>query len=135
MERRGGVVGYTDRETIKLDLDGTVYKRVKKIADYCVVAYHLEGYVILQSSKNNYHVVFDKNVSWEENVRIMAWVAYKFGKESYTRWFVLQVIKTASTLRIGNKGEKPRPRIVHKFGRQSEEIKNFREHREAFNAF
>jgi hypothetical protein len=37
--------------------------------------FKLEGFIILKSSENNYHVVFNRRVSWPENMKIVAWVS------------------------------------------------------------
>ena len=36
--------------------------------------YDLGGFKIMKSSENSYHVIFDRIVSWEENVEILAWL-------------------------------------------------------------
>jgi hypothetical protein len=41
------------------------------------------------------------------------------------RWFVMQCIKGEPTLRVGVKGDKPRPRLVHRFGRQEHGVREF----------
>jgi hypothetical protein len=42
-----------------------------------------------------------------------------------TRYLVMQPIKESSSLRIRKKKRKPVPRTVFKFGKQSNEIKNY----------
>ena len=136
MERRYNLVdpaiGYTDKVTLKLDLDETNFEITKQIADYMVVGYNLEGYIILKSSENNYHIIFDKTIDWETNCNLMARSVWKLKSDGLTRWFTLQIIKGSSTLRISNKGEKNPPKIIYKFGRQSGEIKNYLECCELF---
>lgn len=71
MRRRGGlrdptscpdpeclpVLGFSDRETVKLDFDNTPFKNVRYWAVRAYNWFHLEGFWILRSSKNSYHVV------------------------------------------------------------------------------
>lgn len=41
------------------------------------------------------------------------------------RWLVMQLIKGEPTLRVGVKGDKPRPRLVYRFGFQEHGVKEF----------
>jgi hypothetical protein len=68
-------LGYSDRTTVKLDFDGEQFKKVRYWAERALKHFRLGGYVILKSSRDHYHVLFNKTVSWEENCRAMAWVA------------------------------------------------------------
>ena len=68
-------LGFSDRMTVKLDFDETDTKSTKYWANLTLEKFTLGGYVMLQSSKNCRHVVFDRYVSWDENSSIMAWVA------------------------------------------------------------
>jgi len=52
-----------------------------------------------------------------------------------TKYVLMCGIKTVSCLRIGKKGEKPRPRTVFKFGNQNNEIKNYLSSRRLFRKF
>ena len=56
-------------------------------------------------------------------MRVMAWACFinKFNS-SLLRWFVMQCIKRSSTLRFGNKREKPPPRIVCRQGLEDKRI-------------
>ena len=119
------VLGYTDTETVKLDFDDTSFKEVKYWASRTMKRFKLEGFVILKSSKNSYHVLFNREVSWPENVRIVAWVSLLSHNMMLQKWFVMQCIKKGSTLRVSPKRNKPSPRIVYRYGKQDGEIKNF----------
>ncbi len=92
-------------------------------------------FIILKSSGNSYHVVFNRAVSWSRNVHIMCWVALFSGIESLRKFVWMQGIKESSTLRIGPKGDKPRPRIVGRFGNQDKEINEFLNYREMYKHF
>jgi hypothetical protein len=58
-----------------LDFDNTSLNTVSYWASRTMRWFTLKGYVILESSPHCYHVVFDRTVTWTENVKIMAWVA------------------------------------------------------------
>jgi hypothetical protein len=122
-ERGNGILAFTDRYTVKLDLDGTSFKTALHYAKRVKRWFRLEGFLILRSSKGNYHVVFNKPVTWEKNVRVMAWACFISSfNAALSRWFVMQCIKRSSTLRFGRKREKRRPRIVHRFGQEDKRI-------------
>jgi hypothetical protein len=70
-------------------------------------------------------VLFNRTVSWEDNTKIMAWVAVLPGNAGLRKWVLMQLIKGASTLRVSSKGEKGSPRIVFREGRQDQEISAF----------
>ena len=110
-----GVDGY--RKTVMLDFDNMKFKDVRYWADRTKKWFKLEGFIILKSSKDCYHQVFDRSVSWRKNVHIMNWVAHNYCLANkivlppLVRYVLLQGIKEDSTLRIGWKGDKPPPRI------------------------
>jgi hypothetical protein len=121
--------GYSDTETVMLDLDHMTFNSVKYWAVKTMRWFKLEGFIILKSSKNCYHVVFNRKVSWTENMHIVAWVSLLSHCKGLVNWFLMQCIKESSTLRVSPKGEKPSPRIVHRYGRQNGGIHNFLHHR------
>lgn len=129
------ILGYTDTETVKLDFDNTPFRVVKYWALRTMKWFKLEGFLILKSSDKCYHVVFNRSVSWDENVRIMAWVSLLTKHKKLTGWFIFQCIKKGSTLRISPKREKPSPRIVYRYGKQDREICNFLKYRKMMNRF
>lgn len=133
------IIGYTDRETVKLDIDNEMYKQIKSIARWLMKKFNLGGFIILRFSDDNYHVVFNRTVTWEENMHIIGFASYMLrnergGKKSMS-WVIMQLIKESSTLRISTKGKKPRPRIIYKEGEQDKEIATFRAYREKFGRF
>lgn len=123
------LLGITDTETVMLDFDSTPFKKVKYWASRIMKYFSLEGFLVLKSSKNSYHIVFNRKVSWTENVRIMAWACLESCNERLVKWFLLQCRKEESTLRVSAKGKKPSPRIVYRCGRQDAEIRNYIRHR------
>lgn len=123
-------IGYTDTSTEKLDLDNVSYKKAKHIAKRVCDWFKLEGFLILKSSKNSYHVVFNKSVTWKRNVEILSWACYisEFNL-NLMRYLVMQCIKGESTLRVGFKRRKRPPKIVYRYGKQGNEIRNYLQYR------
>jgi hypothetical protein len=123
------ILGCTDTDTVKLDFDNTNIKDAKYWAFRTMKWFKLRGFIILRSSENCYHVVFDRRVSWRVNVKIMAWVSLLSHKVKLQKWFTMQCIKQGSTLRISPKGDKTCPRIVYCYGEQGGQIKEFTDFR------
>jgi hypothetical protein len=123
------ILGYTDTETVKLDFDNKPFGYVKNWALRTLKQFRLKGFLIMKSSENHYHVVFDRPVSWSRNVAIVAWVCLVTKHRRLTEWLVMQLIKQASTLRISPKKEKPVPKIVYRYGTQNGQAKDFLRYR------
>ena len=119
------ILGYTDQTTVKLDFDNVAFKAVKYWALRVMKWFKLRGFIILKSSKNHYHVVFDKPVTWTKNLHVVAWVALESKNPKLQRYLIMQCIKESSTLRISLKNEKSPPRIVFRYGMQNHEIRSF----------
>jgi len=123
------ILGYSDTETVMLDLDDTAFRVVKYWALRTMKWFKLGGFIILKSSEKCYHVVYNRKVSWSENMRIVAWVALLSRIEKLKKWFLMQCIKESSTLRVSPKRTKSSPRIVYRHGRQDEQIRSFLRYR------
>jgi hypothetical protein len=123
------VLGYTDTETVKLDFDDTSFRTVRYWAKRAMGWFKLGGYVILKSSKKSYHVVFDRTVSWSENLRVVAWVSLHSQNRGLIKWLIMQCIKQSSTLRVSRKKTKRSPRVVFRHGNQDGQIQGFLEYR------
>jgi hypothetical protein len=119
------LIGFTDTETVKLDLDETSFKDVKDLAKKTEREFNLNGFLILRSSRNNYHVIFDCKVGWSKNVSIMAYAIHKTKKPKLLDWFLCQCRREASTLRVSSKGDKKPPRIVFRSGEEDTRIKAY----------
>jgi hypothetical protein len=115
----------SDIETVKLDLDDVSFSKVKYWASRAMRHFGLRGFLILKSSKNRYHVVFDRKVSWKRNMGVVAWVALLSHNNGLVKWLLMQCIKGRSTLRVSSKGEKLPPRIVYRYGKQDQNVKDF----------
>ena len=118
-------LGFTDCRTVKLDIDEAPLGSVIYWAQLTMKRFNLRGFVILKSSKNCYHVVFDRQVPWISNLRVVAWIALLSQNKGLIKWLLMQCIKGASTLRVTPKENKPAPRIVTKFGKQNHAIADF----------
>jgi hypothetical protein len=122
---RNHILGITETDTVMLDLDEMPFKTVKYWAKRICHWHKLKGFIIRKSSKNCYHVVFDRKVTWEENVKIMAWVCLLSHHVPLFKWFLMQAIKQGSTLRVSNKLDKPSPRTVFRYGSQKDRIADY----------
>ena len=129
LSRGRPVVGYTDTQTVKLDLDNVPFKTAKHWAQRVMKRFNLGGFIILKSSERHYHVVFDRTVSWAENMSIVASACLESESEPLLKWFLLQCRKKSSTLRVSPKGRKPSPRIVCRHGKQNNRILNYLRYR------
>ena len=123
------ILGFTDRHTVKLDLDNMSFRSARYWANLVLRKYKLGGYIILKSSKKCYHVVFDRYVSWDENLSVVGWVAILSKSLKLKDYLGMQCIKMSSTLRVAPKNEKPSPRIAYRYGSQDHAIKDFLEYR------
>jgi hypothetical protein len=128
------ILGITDDETVMLDFDNTSFKLVRYLALRAMKRFNLEGFIILKSSsslissENNYHVVFNRKVSWSENVKVVAWMCLLSRNKHLIKWFLMQCIKGGPTLRVSpkfNPKYKPCPRIVYHYGKQECQIREF----------
>lgn len=139
------IIGYLDDRTAKLDFDGKPLKTTKYWAKRAYNYFKLQGFRILKSSEGNYHIVFDRSLSWKENIEVIDWTALMVeGKQlkncPLTKYAFMCGIKGVSCLRIGKKKvegkkEKPRPRTVFKFGKQNNEIRSYLSFRRLLRKF
>ena len=119
------ILGFTDTETVKLDFDETNSGNVKHWALRTMKWFRLGGFILLKSSEKHYHAVFNREVSWSENMRIVVWVAMQSRNQGLFKWFHMQCIKESSTLRISTKRQKPSPKIIFRYGKEDQQIKHF----------
>jgi hypothetical protein len=126
------ILGYSDTSTVKLDFDDVPLKKVKYWARRVCDWFKLGGFIILRSSENHYHVLFDASVDWAGNCHVMGWVAVESRIQKLMDYVLMQLIKESSTVRVGAKGKSGSPKIVYRWGSQSNEIKNFLEYRKKF---
>jgi hypothetical protein len=130
-------IGYGNAETVMLDLDDTTFRTAKYWGRRTCKFHRLGGFILLKSSPGHYHVVFDRRVTWEENMSIVAGVVINSRHASFNEglqsWFNLQVRKGKPTLRISRKEEKPKPRVVHHEGNQDGQIAEYLSFRRGYH--
>jgi hypothetical protein len=138
------VLGDWDNDIVKVDWDERNLVEVKQFSRLMNERYHLDGFIILQSSTHkreirtedltqiaytyktkSYHTVFNRSVSWNELHSILAWLCLFTKDNKLVIWFLLQLIKGTFTLRVGFKKRKKPPRIVYRFGNQNGQIAKF----------
>ncbi len=117
------ILSYTDTETVKLDFDNSNYETVKNCSTKIMKMFKLERFIILKSSDNHCHTLFDGTVTWLENLKIMAWTVLLTHNLSQLKYLQMQCIKESSTLRVSSKKGKPMPRVVFHYGKQNNEIR------------
>ncbi len=127
------ILGFADQETVKLDLDGMSLRMVRYWARKILDEFDMWGYLIRQSSEGSYHVLFDRPVSWEENLSIVAWVYLATGSKDLNRWLVMQCRKTTSTLRCTPKGDKNAPINIEFYGGNDFQIASFMKYEKAIH--
>ena len=123
------ILGYTDTETVMLDFDHMPLEKVKYWARRIMKFFKLEGFLILESSENCFHVVFNRRVSWSENMSIVASVTLLSHNRGLRRWQLMQCRKQSASLRVSPKGVKASPKMVHHEGRQDGQIQWYIEYR------
>ena len=114
---------------MKLDFDNASFKTVRYWARRAMRWFKLGGFLILKSSANHYHVVFNRCVSWSENMHVLAWASLLSHNKRAQRYALMQCIKESSTLRVSPKKQKPSPRIVYRYGKQGGRILDFLHYR------
>ena len=77
-------------------------------------------------------MLFDRYISREENLRIMAWVTILSKSLKLKDYVLMQCIKMGNTLRVSPnpKKDKPSPRLVYRFGCQDHAVKDFLRYRQ-----
>lgn len=112
-----------------LDFDNLPLEKVKYWARRAMRYFKLGGLLVLKSSEDCYHVVFNRKVTWSENMSIVASVTLLSHNRGLRRWQLMQCRKQSSTLRVSPKGSKPSPRIVYREGSVDNQIASFLRYR------
>jgi len=73
-----------------LDLDNMGLEEVKYWASKICKEFKLGGFLIVRSSERNHHIVFNRAVSWDEKMSIVASVYLYLKHESLTKWYLQQ---------------------------------------------
>ena len=112
-------VGFTTRRGVCLDLDDVSKTKAEKIANYRLTKHKLEGYLLIESSKNHFHVVFNRYTAWRKSLQII------FSTWKCIEWGVWQAIKGELTLRVSAKKGTNLPKIIKCVGKNDKLIKDY----------
>ena len=112
-------IGFVTKKGLMLDLDNIAYNGVKRLADYYLEVYKLEGYLIIKTSRKNFHLVFNRYLSWRKIMQII------FKTNKSIAWGIWQAKKGELTLRISRKKLYPRPKIIYKKGQTDKLINDY----------
>lgn len=125
------VLGFTTDKGLLLDLDNTTLHETRQIAKKYTRRFKLEGYLIMKSSQNNYHIIFNRYLTWKTALEYLFKIVWSYhyyehgSKPSLTNWAILQACKRSMTLRISNKNRKPKPRLIEKRGKTNKLIDDY----------
>ncbi|MBX5328488.1 MAG: hypothetical protein QHH18_03215 [Candidatus Bathyarchaeota archaeon] len=125
----GYVIGFMTNRGLILDLDNMKFKKARWLARKLCKQYRLEGYLLIKSSHKNYHVVFNRYLTWKTITKIL------FNQYEALRWAVFQMQSGYLTLRISRKNGKNKPRILLKVGKTDKLINDYLEVYNAFKGF
>jgi hypothetical protein len=127
--KEGYVIGFMTNKGLILDLDNMKFKKAKWLARTLCKQYKLEGYLLIRSSKKNYHVVFNRYLKWKTITKIL------FNQYEALRWAVFQMQSGYLTLRISKKNGENKPKILLKVGKQDKLIRDYMEIYNTFKRF
>ncbi|MEM4846910.1 MAG: hypothetical protein QW794_04035 [Thermosphaera sp.] len=123
------VIGITSTVIPMMDFDNCELEKTIRLARKAMKKFKLEGFAVVMSSKNNYHVVFNKLCKrYPKCIKIMAWLALNVNTIEAYKYLCLQIIKQAATLRLSKKAEKPRPKVIYVEGKYDKGIKIYYEY-------
>lgn len=126
------VLGFTTSKGVLLDLDNTKLASVKRLCAillkhkrfrYIKSKIDLEGYLIVESSKDHYHVIFNKYLSFKNALIIASTV--RIG--NIVSWLVERIKHGEFTIRISTKNNNDKPKIVLSVGKTDKLIKDYLE--------
>ncbi|MFC1803287.1 hypothetical protein ACFL0D_04910 [Thermoproteota archaeon] len=121
------VLGFTSTEVVLLDFDDTDLDLVIQYARKAMKLFDLGGFLVLESSRCCFHVVFNRWVDWRENMKVVAWAILRSHNLGLSRWQLMQCRKGSSTLRVSEKYwvESSPPWIVYGEGEHDEGIDDY----------
>ena len=109
-----------------LDMDDITEREARRHVERLMLRFRLGGYVLLRSSSDGWHVVFDRRTNWRNVLRVaFACPPCRKRHKGRLSWAELQAIKGYATLRVGNKGRKHAPRIVEIRGNRKGQVAEF----------
>jgi FMN phosphatase YigB (HAD superfamily) len=133
-KHRKYVCGFTTIKGLLLDLDNTTLKESSAIAEFYCKRFRLKGYLIARSSENNYHVVFNRYLTWKKTLEYLFKIVWRYHyhehgmKPSLTYWAILQACKGSETLRISKKNHKAVPKVVRCYGETDKLCRDYMEY-------
>lgn len=122
------IIGTAHSNYVQLDFDNMEFEEVKKICNSALKTFKLQGYLIIESSKNHYHVIFNKRLSYKNALQVLAWVSLEVNKIEVYRYIMQQLLKDETTLRLTKKRKKPIPKPIFVKGKQNGGIKWYLRH-------
>jgi len=112
-------VGFTTTKGLCLDLDDITEKKAKRLTEFLLNKYKLEGYILIKSSKKHYHVVFNRYLTWKKTLQILVNI------HKCLNWMLWQIRKGEITLRISTKKAKNKPIILLTKGQTDKLISDY----------
>jgi len=125
----GYCIGFNTDRGLLLDLDNMKYGKAKWIAETLLKKHKLEGFLLVRSSDKNYHVVFNRYLSWKTITKIL------FSQYECIRWAVFQLKEGMLTLRVSRKNGRDKPKILLNVGKADKLVKDYLEVYEKFKNF
>ena len=122
----GYCIGFNTDRGLILDLDNMKFRKALWVAETLTKRYRLEGFLLIKSSEKNYHVVFNRYLSWKTITKIL------FSLYECIRYAVFQMKEGQLTLRISKKNNRDKPKILLKIGKTDKLIKDYLEVYEKF---
>jgi len=119
--RQGYCIGFDTDRGLMLDLDNMKFKKALWIARTLLRRYKLEGFLLIRSSHKNYHVIFNRYLSWKTITKIL------FSQYEAIRWAVFQMKQGKLTLRISKKNGRDKPKVLLKVGKTDKLIREYLE--------
>lgn len=113
------LIGFVSDKGLMLDLDNISRKGVENLAEAYLKRYKLEGYLLIQSSEKNYHLVFNRYLTWKKILGIV------FKTTKAISWGIWQAKKEELTLRVSPKNGKKQPKIIKTVGKQDKLIADY----------
>jgi hypothetical protein len=125
----GFCIGFNTDRGVLLDLDNMTFRSALRTAETLLKQYRLEGFLLIKSSPKNYHVVFNRYLSWKKITMIVC------SKYECLRWAIFKLREGQLTLRISKKNGKNKPKVVRQMGKSDKLVKDYLEVYEIFKDY
>ena len=107
---------------VMIDLDDISYEKVLKIAERLLEKHNLGGYVVIISSPQHYHLIFNSPANWKLIIQIL----FRFRKMSIEAWAKNQAQKGYCALRVNSKNGY-KPKIILEKGQTDKAISEYKQ--------